>query len=118
MQDAAADVHSCCSVAATGALLVGCISILLIPLPDKSPVCRQIETLERQHWATEQKSNAAQGLECTTLFCGDGINDLAALSAANVGMAIGATDAAVTASVTTPHASVAGMHHRSHILIT
>ena len=49
-----------------------------------------------------------QGLECTTMFCGDGINDLSALAAAEVSVAIGATDAAVAAAVSTPHASVAG----------
>ena len=51
-----------------------------------------------------------QGLQCTTLFCGDGINDLSALAAATVGVAIGATDAAVAAAVSTPHATVSGLH--------
>lgn len=43
------------------------------------------------------------------LFCGDGINDLSALSAADVGYAVGATEASVAASVYTTHRSVAGM---------
>jgi len=43
----------------------------------------------------------------TTMFCGDGINDLAALSAADIGMAIGA-DAVIAAELSTSNASVAG----------
>ena len=50
----------------------------------------------------------AQGLGNTTIFCGDGINDLAALSAADVGMSIGATDAFIAAALSTPQGSVAG----------
>ena len=57
-----------------------------------------------------------QGLENTSIFCGDGINDLAALSAADVGMAIGATDANVAAAITTAKPSIAGMcHHPTSI---
>ncbi len=43
----------------------------------------------------------------TTMFCGDGINDLAALSAADIGMAIGA-DAVIAAELSTSNASIAG----------
>lgn len=49
-----------------------------------------------------------QGLGNTTVFCGDGVNDLAALAAADVGMSIGATDAVIAAAISTPQGSVAG----------
>ena len=52
-----------------------------------------------------------QGLEHTVLFCGDGINDLSALSAADVGYAVGATEASVAAAVHTTRGSVAGTLH-------
>ncbi|KAL3131604.1 hypothetical protein ABBQ38_007901 [Trebouxia sp. C0009 RCD-2024] len=42
------------------------------------------------------------------MFCGDGINDLAALRAADIGFAVGATDATIAASISTQQRSVAG----------
>lgn len=42
------------------------------------------------------------------MFCGDGINDIAALSAADVGLAVGATDAVIAATLSTSRGSVAG----------
>ena len=43
------------------------------------------------------------------LFCGDGINDLSGLSTADVGYAVGATEASIAASVYTAKTSVAGV---------
>ncbi|KAL0023496.1 hypothetical protein WJX79_002152 [Trebouxia sp. C0005] len=50
-----------------------------------------------------------QGYGNRILFCGDGINDLNALSAADVGLAVGSTDAIVAASLSTHRGSVAGV---------
>ena len=47
-------------------------------------------------------SCGSQGLHQSVLFCGDGINDLSALSAADVGYAVGSTEASIAAAVTSP----------------
>ena len=49
-----------------------------------------------------------QGLGKCCLYCGDGINDLAALAAADVGMAVGSAEASAAATFCDKHYSVAG----------
>ena len=63
------------------------------------------ENVQRHQTAV---GDAVQGLGHMVMFCGDGINDLAALRAADIGYAVGATDATVAAALSTSHKSVAG----------
>ena len=49
-----------------------------------------------------------QGLGKTCMYCGDGINDLIALAAADVGVVIGASDASAAAVFSTKQLSIAG----------
>ena len=42
------------------------------------------------------------------MYCGDGINDLIALGAADVGMAVGSSDASAAATISNRNASIAG----------
>jgi hypothetical protein len=50
----------------------------------------------------------SQGQQQTVLFCGDGLNDLAALGTAEVGMAVGPIDAMAAAPFSTKRSSIAG----------
>ena len=49
------------------------------------------------------------------MYCGDGINDLVALAAADVGMAIGSSSASAAASISDQNASVQGVSHHTPI---
>ena len=47
------------------------------------------------------------------MYCGDGINDLAALASAEAGMAVGAGHASAAACVADSHPSIQGVHCNS-----
>lgn len=51
---------------------------------------------------------ALQGLNKTCMYCGDGINDLTALGAADVGMALGSSEASAAATLSNRRCSIAG----------
>lgn len=50
-----------------------------------------------------------QGLKKTSMYCGDGINDLIALGAADVGMTVGSSDASAAATISNSNSSIAGV---------
>ena len=52
---------------------------------------------------------ALQGLGKMCMYCGDGINDLIALAAADIGVAIGAGDVSAAACISTKQCSIAGI---------
>lgn len=57
-----------------------------------------------------QVDQCEQGQQQTVMFCGDGLNDLAALGTAEVGLAIGPINAMAAAPFSTRHSSIAGEH--------
>ena len=55
-----------------------------------------------------------QGLGATCMYCGDGVNDLLALAASDVGMAVGNSHASAAASLCDSRSTVAGLHNHDH----
>ena len=50
-----------------------------------------------------------QGLGKVAMYCGDGVNDLAALAAADVGMAVASSDALAVGSILSKQSGIAGV---------
>ena len=74
-----------------------------------SDACAQTyKQMQRVLLVTCLRCLQTQGMGNKTIFCGDGINDLPALAAADVGISVGATDAVIAAAISTPQGSVAG----------
>ena len=51
-----------------------------------------------------------QGMGHVVGFCGDGFNDIPAIQATDLGIAVGASEAALTAPIFTSNASAKGEH--------
>ncbi|DBB06818.1 TPA: hypothetical protein ACH3X3_009479 [Trebouxia sp. C0006] len=60
------------------------------------------------HQVFQGRHRHIPGQQQTVMFCGDGLNDLAALGTAEVGMAIGPIDAMAAAPFSTKRSSIAG----------
>lgn len=61
------------------------------------------------HLTLQGQQRYIPGLGATCMYCGDGVNDLVALAAADVGMAVGSSSASAGAAISDEHASVEGV---------
>lgn len=64
-------------------------------------------------YCAEAELSAVQGLRKTCMYCGDGINDLIALGAADVGMTVGSSEASAAATISNRNSSIAGDSHNN-----
>lgn len=87
-----------------------CLAEIAVQLLDGMPTISKPARQGCAHltWSGRWQFDDLQGLGRSCMYCGDGINDLIALSAADVGVSIGASDASAAATISTKDCSVAG----------